>query len=562
MDNTYFSLFENWLKERVSILRMNELLDSLEEISKIFVSSGVIYESVFETTDISVLCSVKDTLDNDPEISSKYMIKKFTMSFALENYIKWAEEYNRAQNADTYSEENDNQSNDYFDNIYYINNDNNNSYSNTRPLYAVYFNIKKIEADTWPELYVKIMSILVKENYSKIMTFNGYGDVYYKSENNSFPTAITPAGIGYNLYVNVNLSVDEIVDKIKKFITICDLDFDDLVIAYTETSGSISSDNSSYSTGKYSYMNDPAAEKDKTDEPEDENSYLTDINTYNEYNDSDSDFDSFDVSDNNSVYDSNEPDDISSDSQYSDFDIFKGFEDELNEMDEYESPDDKSAPASDQLSDKNEMDSEEHILYKTKILNSVKDGGIEVNNRFYTIKRDECSLGDLTFMLSKLVNDAEQHQLSRAGSAMYIQNFEIAQSEFNAAYHNREFLHSLIDELAELRDEMNNSEITSDYKTEKTNNISFEIVDSLLSDLLGGQKTALLEAEKRLGGAEDSEDDVKVYANNISLAETWIMKLSSIRDTIDSIENDISINDSIAVNNCSNYDETAVSFDY
>ncbi len=511
--NSYFSLFENWLKERVSVLRMNELLDSFDEIEKIFIPEEMISESVFETTDISVLTAMKDRIDNDPEISSKYMIRKFTMSFALEYYIKWAEDFQLSENNNTYSDNKNYQDEDCFDSIYFINNDNNNSYSDTHPLYAVYFNIKKIEADTWPELYIKIMSILVKENYSKIMTFNGYGDVYYKSENNCFPADITPAGIGYNLYVNVNLSIDEIVDKIKKFITICDLDFDDLVIAYTENRKTPVSDISD--TG-VSYENN---------------------NVYENYEykyDSDSDY---------------------SDDIYSDFDLFDGFG---YGQEEKENPKNGNIPEetesiSEQYEEFSEGDedlfqtediSEEHILFKTKLLNSVKDGVIEFNNRCYTIKKDDCSLGELTYMLSHLVDEAEEKQIARAKDAMYIQDFEIAQSEFNAAYHNREFLHSFISELAELRDEMNSSEITTDYKTEKPEHISFELVESVLSDMIGGQKTIIFEAEK----GDDSylsKDKIKLAGNNISLAETWIMKLASIRDTIDSIENDISIADSM-----------------
>lgn len=526
--NSYFSLFESWLKERVSVLRMNELLDSFDEIGKIFISEKLIKESVFETTDISVLTAMKDRIDNDPEISSKYMIRKFTMSFALEYYIKWAEDFqlnysiNAEQNNINYQEE------DGFDSIYFINNDNNNSYADTRPLYAVYFNIKKIEADSWPELYVKIMSILVKENYSKIMTFNGYGDVYYKSENNVFPSDITPAGIGYNLYVNVNLSIDEIVDKIKKFITICDLDFDDLVIAYTENEKTEANDIFHKGTS---------------------------------YED-------------NEIYETDEYETDYSDDIYSDFDLFNGFDEhkgekvllnsgfeiteeteeapEINEDDE-----DIINDLSIQNDDINDDINEEHILFKTKLLNSVKDGVIEFNNRCYTIKKDECSLGELTYMLSGLVNEAEEHQISRAKEAMFIQDFEIAQSEFNAAYHNREFLHSFISELSELRDEMNSSEITMEYKTEKPDNISFDLVESVLSDMIGGQKTVIFEAEKT-GDDIMAKEKIKLAGNNISLAETWIMKLASIRDTIDSIENDISIADDMELNNSHSFNYSTV----
>lgn len=524
--NSYFPLFESWLKERVSVLRMKELLDSFDEIAGIFIPEEMIKESVFETTDISLLTSMKERIDNDPDISSKYMIRKFTMSFALEYYIKWAEDYRLSESMNIRSDDMDYQENYYADNIYFINNDNNNSYSDTRPLYAVYFNLKKIEADTWPELYVKIMSILVKENYSKIMTFNGYGDVYYKSENNSFPSSITPAGIGYNLYVNVNLSIDEIVDKIKKFITICDLDFDDLVIAYTENNtasvSDISETSAPYETIE-SYENDQY-----------ENSYSDDI--------------------------------------YSDFDDFDGFDDRYEEKDylkavssfdteeEMNSISDSDEEYEDNLNDyshQNEDTDEEHILFKTKILNSVKDGVIEFNNRCYTIKKDECSLGDLTYMLSDLVIAAEEQQISRSKEAMYIQDFEIAQSEFNAAYHNREFLHSFISDLAELRDEMNSSEISTEYKCEKPDNISFDIVEAVLSDMLGGQKTILFEAEKN-NESNLLKEKIKKAGNNISLAETWIMKLASIRDTMDSIENDISIADSMKSSESHSFNYSAV----
>ena len=513
--DSYFSLFENWLKERVSVLRMNELIDSFDEIAKIFIPEELIKESVFETTDLSVLTAMKDRIDNDADISSKYMIRKFTMSFALEYYIKWAENFQLDDSINTHSDNSFFQDDDSFDSVYFINNDNNNSYADTHPLYAVYCHIKKIEADTWPELYVKIMSILVKENYSKIMTFNGYGDVYYKSESNSFPSNITPAGIGYNLYVNVNLSIDEIVDKIKKFITICDLDFDDLVIAYTENTKTTVSDISQTSVS-YEDINSY----------EYENSYLDDVySDFYEFDDRQEEKNSFSteyISDITEMYSAPEKD--------------EDFTYDMDDTDDADIIKDSSI--------QNEDKNEEHILFKTKILNSVKDGVIEFNNRSYTIKKDECSVGALTYMLSHLVDEAEEHQISRAKEAMYIQDYEIAQSEFNAAYHNREFLHSFIDDLAELHDEMNSSEVTMEYKTEKPDIISFDLVESVLSDIIGGQKTILFEAENNTQ-KDFSKEKLKTASNNISLVQTWIMKLASIRDTMDSIENDISIADSM-----------------
>ncbi len=513
--NSYFSLFENWLKERVSALRMKELLDAFDEIENIFIPEGTINGSVFELTDISLLSTIKDRIDNDPGIASKYMIKKFTMSFALEYYIKWVQDLQISEVQKDNTDIEEIQNDESFDSIYYINNDNNYSYAGTHPLYAVYFNIKKIKADTWPELYVKIMSILVKENYSKIMTFNGYGDVYYKSENNSFPSDITPAGIGYNLYVNVNLSIDEIVDKIKKFITICDLDFDDLVIAYTENEKSVAPDISATEVA--------CAENFEYEDSEYEDEFS--------YNFSD------DLYRGNELIKQFEEQETDPEK----LTLNSGFDmsDDLNEIFENSSV---LSESDEESSD--ETINEEHILFKTKILNSAVDGVIEVNNRYYTMKKDECSVGDLTFMLSKKIDEAEEHQIARAKDAMYIQDYDSAQSEFNAAYHNREFLHSFIDDLAELRDEMNNAVISMEYKTEKPDNISFDIVESVLSDMLGGQKTILFEEEKS-NVDNINKDIIKTAGNNISLVQTWIMKLSSIRDTIDSIENDITAADNI-----------------
>lgn len=107
------------------------------------------------------------------------------------------------------------------------------SYSDKTVVYAKYKS-QVFETNDWIEAYVNIMSALAESYHTKLASWSGMGDVFKDSDLKKASSDKILKQINTYLYVNVSYSTDELIKKISKYVAVCNVSINDVVIAITD----------------------------------------------------------------------------------------------------------------------------------------------------------------------------------------------------------------------------------------------------------------------------------------------------------------------------------------
>jgi len=109
--------------------------------------------------------------------------------------------------------------------------------SNVRPRYFEYFGERHDVDKSWQRLYASIVQCLLEDYPDRIYGLRGKGignsgrmDV---SEYDGLTGINTPKRISDNLYIDIGLSTDKIIVKIRHLLDLCNVDYENLVISYS-----------------------------------------------------------------------------------------------------------------------------------------------------------------------------------------------------------------------------------------------------------------------------------------------------------------------------------------
>ena len=84
-----------------------------------------------------------------------------------------------------------------------------------------------VKAESWKELYIRIMANLSSEHYDSLLSWAGMGDLYKTADDNP-DSRVNLRG---SLYLETDIADDRIIDKIIKYIHVCNEKTDAVKIA-------------------------------------------------------------------------------------------------------------------------------------------------------------------------------------------------------------------------------------------------------------------------------------------------------------------------------------------
>lgn len=109
------------------------------------------------------------------------------------------------------------------------------SYSFTTPLYLLYFD-KRFEVSNWTELYIKLLACLLKDHRKPISQLANRkfkeGKKPWLGNSTMRARMVRPIQFGENMYAEVNLGANAIVQRISGLLKLCSVDKAQVTIAY------------------------------------------------------------------------------------------------------------------------------------------------------------------------------------------------------------------------------------------------------------------------------------------------------------------------------------------
>ncbi|SHI29134.1 site-specific integrase [Desulfosporosinus lacus] len=265
MQNQYIS----WLSTQVSPDQMSELYFTYSEVESFCRHIKVLKKPLFETTDIKTVAAVKQTIESNMVFRFKHKSQLQKMSSAMKYYYSWIKDnqnplseeavtstlpddteiivpiQNRQENI---SDKNDPLKSTNVEYLLFVDFRKPTSYAFTSTEYFQYFGERYDEINNWTHLYIQLLQCLLK-NYSNIiydlkgcsLSERGRVDI---SGSAGICRMAAPKQFADGLYVETNLSASNIVDKIRLILDKCNVDYDNIVIAYTAKKDSAQKDES------------------------------------------------------------------------------------------------------------------------------------------------------------------------------------------------------------------------------------------------------------------------------------------------------------------------------
>ena len=276
--------FFHWLSGKISPAQMSELYFVYTDIEAYFLEKGILKTSLFNTTDLSVIETIRSTVESNKIFRFTYRKQIGKMQSAIKHYCDFIKEKYSCSNDDVMqnialatkkdeilpervteasnpvkvtevpktaktldmpkaiepitetptipiSEETQQGADDNTKVTF----DSAKTYAFTRPDRLSYFG-DDYEVKNWTQLYVQVMNCLFEDYPDDIRSlcviktsWNGRADISDASKKHLMTA---PKEFVDGLFIETNLSATDIVRKIKKFLDICRVDYENVVITY------------------------------------------------------------------------------------------------------------------------------------------------------------------------------------------------------------------------------------------------------------------------------------------------------------------------------------------
>ena len=266
--------FLTWLASKVSRAQLSELYGAYKEIEEFCRRIKVLKAPLFETLDYSVARKVQQTVESNKAFRfshRKSMGKYVSAALYYCRYLKELPESQRQEDngivcapsiqppsasnalpvshhissAIPTSSEDDHSlalpANDF--DVATINFDSIPPLAYTKPISFSFFEKVTSELRSWTDLYVRVFTALYEKfphffHVGASFTNNGNGRIEF-GDASLVDTMVAPKAIittnGDKLYVETNLSANNLVEKIRFLLNLCSVGYDNLIITYSKT---------------------------------------------------------------------------------------------------------------------------------------------------------------------------------------------------------------------------------------------------------------------------------------------------------------------------------------
>lgn len=258
-----------WLSTQVSPAQMSDLYLSYPKIESFCLHLKVLKKPLFETLDVRTLAAVKQTIESNKVFRFKHKSQMQKISSAMKYYYQWIKDnqnlfdeetakFYLPNNMETIASIQNEQTNisaeseplksTNADEMLFVDFRKSASYAFTNTEYFEYYGERHGEIKNWTHLYIQLLECLFSNYSGKIYGLTGRSLSDRGRIDISGPAGISrmtaPKQFADNLFVETNLSASNIVDKIRLILDICNVDYDNIVIAYTAKKDSAARDDS------------------------------------------------------------------------------------------------------------------------------------------------------------------------------------------------------------------------------------------------------------------------------------------------------------------------------
>lgn len=285
LSNSVQEVFFSWLSQKVSSAQLSDYYLVFSEIDVFCRSRNVIKASLFEVMDEKTINKVKNALESNKAFKFLHRSSYLKMSSALSFYKSFLHEKQGAfgalmslyqsdvlsdkksnckqsenakngsdilmkagQPSDTLAKDNDSGTvnNKSIEEASCVSTGSicqvsfwvDKSYAFTRPIKIEYFG-EEYNVSNWTQAYVQAVCLLLDDYPSEIGRFIGKNISNGKRidfcSKQKAAEMVAPKRVSDDFYVETNLSATDIVDKIKRLLEICLIDYENMVITYATT---------------------------------------------------------------------------------------------------------------------------------------------------------------------------------------------------------------------------------------------------------------------------------------------------------------------------------------
>ena len=243
--------FAQWLSTKVSPKELSDLYVVFPDVEAYCLRKNILHKRLFETTDCAAVEKILDTVNNKKLFRSIFRKNINKICTAMKYYYDFikgvpAEEpimqgKNKPETASVPIPPADNRQNteeQSFAQKTELRVDFTAScdLAYTKPASVMYFN-EIVSVENWTQAYVQAVKFLL-EDYPDVFSnllnksIHGHGRIDF-TDGNGLKHMYAAKMIGENLYLETNHSATDIVSRIRKILDICNVDYENLVIRYT-----------------------------------------------------------------------------------------------------------------------------------------------------------------------------------------------------------------------------------------------------------------------------------------------------------------------------------------
>lgn len=238
--------FFNWLSGRISPAQMSELYFAYPEIEKFCLSKNVLKKPIFETTEISVISSVKSIVGSDRVFRFSYKKHIRRMQSAIDFYYKFLQDHYPTLQADKSNittvekpmsslmsiaeqKETGKKRIVSFETL--------ETYAFSKPNGFLYFGDEYV-VQNWTQLYVEVIRCLYNDYpqvIKKLCNMGGRQDASVRIVDGLMKNfLLAPKKIKDGLYLETKLNATDIILRVKQLLDLCNIDYKNVVIMYSE----------------------------------------------------------------------------------------------------------------------------------------------------------------------------------------------------------------------------------------------------------------------------------------------------------------------------------------
>lgn len=243
--------FAAWLSGKVSPRQLSELYMSFPDIETFCLERKILKKKLFETTDISTIKAVADTVNSSKIFRFKHKKHIGKLSAAIKYYYDFVKEYAKSKEqhnpeAHTVTTEQTEprplkEQSDVLPtkedkaDVYTVDFSTPNNLSFTKPDMVSYFGEKR-DVDSWTQVYIQLVTFLLEDYpdvFKRLMNqnVNGRGRSDFSNKQGA-RQMVAAKKITEDFFIETNLSATDIVSKIRRILDICNVDYENVVIRY------------------------------------------------------------------------------------------------------------------------------------------------------------------------------------------------------------------------------------------------------------------------------------------------------------------------------------------